>query len=71
MDADGPHPPPSREPSEAWLRAADERCRAADIRPSRRAWFAVKDYAGQHRTQLARHDPVVQRIFDWFSNNAR
>lgn len=62
---------PVHEPSEAWLRRADERCRAADIRPCRRPWFAVKDYAGQRRTPLRRTDPAVERIFAWFRDNAQ
>lgn len=59
------------EPSDAWLRAANERCRQADIAPRRRAWFAVKDYAGQRGAPLTRHDPAVERIFAWFRDHAR
>ena len=62
--------PSTREPSDAWLRAADARCRAADISPSRRAWFAVKDYAAQHGRPLEQGDPVVERIFSWFRDHS-
>ena len=70
MPPDHAPEPSAHEPSDAWLRAADARCRAADISPSRRAWFAVKDYAAQHGKPLEQGDPVVERIFSWFRDNS-
>lgn len=70
MRAEPVHSLPGHEPSEEWLRAVDARCRAADIRPERRAWFAVRDYAAHRRMALRQTDPVAERIFAWFRENA-